>query len=123
MKCVYSAKKGFVLSYTLVYFSIISSLYLIVISHLQLTMTWLQAHQYRSEKLILEANIINRIVYEYTEYLEENFSEVWEENEVRVEYDDMLASISVKGKYNIKAELIFDDICVCILEYNYLNDE
>jgi hypothetical protein len=123
MKYVYFVKKGFVLSYFLIYFCIASALYLFAMSFLQLKMTWLQSYQLRTEKLLLETKIINRIEYEYTEYLEENFQEVWDENTVAVEYDDMIATIIVNGKFNFKAELIFDDICVCILEYNYLNEE
>ena len=123
MKYVYSVKKGFVFSCFLIYFCIASALYLYTMSFLQLKMTWLQSYQLRTEKLLLETKIIERIVYEYTEYLEEDFKENWDENEVTVTYDDMNAVIIVRGKFNFKAELVFDDICVCILEYNYLNEE
>jgi len=120
MKFAYFNHKGFILSYFLIYFTIVSGLYLTIMSALQMKMTWLLSDQNRAEKLMLETKIIQRIVKEYTDYEEENFTEIWENNEITVEYDDMIATIKVQGKYTFKAELIFDDICICVLEYNYL---
>ena len=115
-------KKGFVLIHFLLYFVFISNIYLYYLGYFQLEMKWLKNREYLYERLELEHFVIRRIESEFQKYEEKDFELHSNDSDISVTYQDIIAIIVVTGKFNFKAELIFDDFCECILEYNYLNE-
>ena len=76
-----------------------------------------------NERIELEQFVIKRINKEYYDYKNKNFDLELFDTAINVEYNDLEATITAKGKHNFISFLIYNDEYGTIEDYYYIENK